>query len=60
MAEFTHFNSQGDAVMVDVSEKAETKREAIATGKIMMSKECFEKIQHFLHKKKSKTLMTVC
>ena len=46
MAEFTHFNSQGDAVMVDVSEKAETKREAIATGKIMMSKECFEKIQN--------------
>ena len=46
MAEFTHFNSQGDAVMVDVSEKAETQREAIATGKITMSKECFEKIQN--------------
>ena len=45
MAEFTHFNSRGDAVMVDVSDKAETKREAIATGKISMSKECFEKIQ---------------
>ena len=28
MGEFTHFNEQGHAVMVDVSEKADTMREA--------------------------------
>ena len=38
MAEFTHFNKQGEAVMVDVSEKAQTLREAIAEGCITMSK----------------------
>ncbi len=30
MAEFTHFNRQGEAVMVDVSAKGETVREAVA------------------------------
>ena len=30
--EFTHFDEQGNALMVDVSEKAETKREATARG----------------------------
>ena len=30
MGEFTHFNEQGHAVMVDVSEKADTMREATA------------------------------
>lgn len=43
MGEFTHFNEQGHAVMVDVSEKADTMREATAMGRIHMSKECFEK-----------------
>ena len=43
MGEFTHFNEQGHAVMVDVSEKADTMREATAMGRIRMSKECFEK-----------------
>ena len=42
MGEFTHFNEQGHAVMVDVSEKADTMREATAMGRIRMSKECFE------------------
>ena len=28
--EFTHFDENGNALMVDVSEKAETKREATA------------------------------
>lgn len=45
MAEFTHFNQSGEAVMVDVSEKADTVREAAASGKITMSKECFEKVK---------------
>ena len=45
MGEFTHFNEQGHAVMVDVSEKADTMREATAMGRIRMSKECFEKVK---------------
>lgn len=43
--EFTHFNRHGEAVMVDVSEKSETVREATAEGSISMSRECFHKIQ---------------
>ena len=34
MGEFTHFNEQGHAVMVDVSEKSDTVREATAMGRI--------------------------
>ena len=45
MGEFTHFNEQGHAVMVDVSEKADTMREATAMGRISMSQECFEKVK---------------
>ena len=45
MSEFTHFNRQGEAVMVDVSEKSDTAREAIAEGRICMSQECFEKVK---------------
>ena len=43
--EFTHFDGQGNAWMVDVSEKADTAREATAQGLIRMSRECYEKIQ---------------
>jgi cyclic pyranopterin phosphate synthase len=42
MSGFTHFNSEGKAVMVDVSQKNDTLREATASGKIRMSRECFE------------------
>ncbi len=45
MSEFTHFNAQGDAVMVDVSGKQETVREALAKGKICMSEECFRLVK---------------
>lgn len=45
MSEFTHFNRQGEAVMVDVSAKTETAREAVAEGRISMSRECFEKVK---------------
>ncbi len=44
MGEFTHFNNLGEAVMVDVSDKKETVREATARGKITMSPECLQKI----------------
>lgn len=46
MAEFTHFNHSGEAVMVDVSSKKDTVREAAAEGRITMSEECFQKIQN--------------
>ncbi len=43
--ELNHFDSDGNAVMVDVSDKAETDRIAIAKGKIKMSREIFTRIQ---------------
>ena len=45
MGEFTHFNQHGDAVMVDISKKAETAREAIAEGRISMNQECFDQLK---------------
>lgn len=36
MAELTHFDAQGRAAMVDVSQKGETARTAIARGRISM------------------------
>ena len=42
--EFTHFDKEGNAVMVDVSEKADTARMAVARGSITMSRECYEKV----------------
>lgn len=44
MSEFTHFNEFGEAVMVDVSKKDETSREAMAKGSIYMSKPCFDAV----------------
>ena len=45
MGEFSHLMHRGDAIMVDVSGKSETQREALATGNIYMSRECYQKIQ---------------
>lgn len=42
--EFTHFNENKEAVMVDVSNKNDTVREALASGKIYMSPQCFEMV----------------
>lgn len=39
--EFTHIDSSGNAVMVDVGNKDVTRRTAIAEGYIKMSPECF-------------------
>ncbi len=44
MSELTHFDAAGNAVMVDVSAKAVTEREAVAQGKICVSREVYEKI----------------
>lgn len=43
--EFTHFDESGNAFMVDVSQKRETSREAIASGTMIMSKECYKKVK---------------
>lgn len=42
--DFSHFDKEGNAIMVDVSEKDDTDRVAVASGKITMSQECFEKV----------------
>lgn len=44
MAEFTHFNDEGRAKMVDVSDKPETKRTALAHSSIIVHNEIFNKI----------------
>lgn len=41
----THFNKDGKAYMVDVSEKNETKRIAISSGKIFTNDETLKKIK---------------
>ncbi len=45
MSGFTHFDQEGNAVMVDVTEKSVTKREAIARGTIQVNEEVFAGIQ---------------
>jgi cyclic pyranopterin phosphate synthase len=44
MADFTHFNEEGRAKMVDVSDKPETARTALAHSSIAVSKEIYDKI----------------
>jgi cyclic pyranopterin phosphate synthase len=44
VTEFTHFNSSGKAHMVDVGDKAETKRSATAQGLITMNEDTLLKI----------------
>jgi cyclic pyranopterin phosphate synthase len=51
MAEFTHFNEEGRAKMVDVSDKPETSRTAIAQSSITVSTEIYEKITNHEMKK---------
>jgi len=41
MSNFTHFDTAGNAIMVDVSQKQETHRIATASGKITMSSESY-------------------
>ena len=49
--EFTHFNENGRAHMVNVSEKDDTKRVAIARGSIRMKKETIDLVKEGLIKK---------
>ena len=45
MPEFSHFNDQGRAMMVDVTEKAPTFRRAAAAGEVRVSKETLTAIR---------------
>lgn len=45
MGEFTHFNDQGRAKMVDVGEKPLSRRTAIAAGRVLVNRETFQKIK---------------
>lgn len=49
--DFTHIDRNGNAVMVDVSEKAATERTAVARGRIRMSRQCFEAVKNRTAKK---------
>ncbi|WP_409303972.1 cyclic pyranopterin monophosphate synthase MoaC [Peribacillus sp. SCS-155] len=51
MAEFSHFNDQGRAKMVDVSSKPETVRTATAKSSILLNAEIYEKISNNSMKK---------
>ncbi|MFM7201838.1 MAG: cyclic pyranopterin monophosphate synthase MoaC [Myxococcota bacterium] len=44
MSQFTHFDDDGKARMVDVSQKAVSTREAIARGRVRMQRETLERI----------------
>ena len=49
--EFTHFNEEGRAWMVDVSEKGETYRQAVAAGRVVMEPGTVELIRQGAMKK---------
>ena len=44
--EFTHFNQAGQPHMVDVGNKAATKRVAIAKGRIFLAKSTIDKLKN--------------
>lgn len=45
MADFSHFNDNGRARMVDVSEKQDTVRTAVAAGRVLVNEETFRLIR---------------
>ena len=51
MADFSHFNEDGRATMVDVGGKDVTERVAVAVGRILVNEQCFEMIKTGGHKK---------
>lgn len=46
MSELTHFDEKGKAVMVDVSEKSDTVREAVAKGRITVNEAVFDAVEN--------------
>ena len=51
MADFTHFNEHGRAKMVDISDKKETARKAIARSSVQMKRIVYENITEQKNKK---------
>lgn len=51
MAGFSHFDGAGNAVMVDVTDKADTVRTAVACGCIRMNTESYHLLKENGHKK---------
>ncbi|MGN7943001.1 cyclic pyranopterin monophosphate synthase MoaC [Virgibacillus sp. 6R] len=47
MSEFTHFNQQGRAKMVDITEKNDTARTAKAKTSIQVTKDVYDKINNY-------------
>ena len=45
MSDFTHFNEQGRAKMVDVGEKLVSRRVAVAAGRVLVNENTFALIQ---------------
>ena len=45
MGDFTHFNDQGRAKMVDVGEKPPTRRSATAAGRVLVNEGTFRLIE---------------
>jgi len=45
MTDFTHFNEEGRARMVDVSDKSATRRVAVAFGRVLVNRETFDLIR---------------
>ena len=46
MSDFTHFNEQGRAKMVDVGEKPISQRVAVAAGRVLVNEKTFEQKVH--------------
>ncbi|MEC3628112.1 cyclic pyranopterin monophosphate synthase MoaC [Bacillus safensis] len=58
MSQFSHFNEQGRAKMVDISDKSSTVRTAVAVSSVRMIKEVFHKIQQ--PAKQTSTIIPMC
>ena len=63
----THFDTDGNAVMVDVTEKKMTEREALASGRIRVNREVYEgdvlgvaRIAGIMAAKKTSDLIPLC
>lgn len=51
MEQLTHFDEKGNAIMVDIGHKEQTKRIAVATGKIKMNQAAFDAVTQGTSKK---------
>ena len=49
MSDFTHFNEQGRAKMVDVGEKPISQRVAVAAGRVLVNEKTFSLIQSMFY-----------